>query len=506
MKTQILQLEPHDDVISTRDKMGWGQTRRIVLVWPKRSQILTRRLDLVLLERHAASIGSQLALVTTDPRIRFNAQGLRLLVFKSIRQAQSDVWRVSRRRTRSLLRTAPRPDLAALREQLRPQPLPWLEKPLVRYSFFSLGILGLIAILSVFLPGAQVTLTPKTSLQQLTLPVTASQTTNNNPLPDSLPTRLESVVVEGRDTISTTGSVYIPENFATGSVLFTNLISQSISIPIGTIVTTLPSASNETVRFMTTIASQVAAGPGKTKTIPVQAVLPGPSGNLPSNTLQAIAGPLGLNLNVTNYLPTSNGTERLAPAPSSADYDLLYKRLYSTLQQTASAEFHSIPTPESLPITSTIVLSSTLERTYSPSVTSANRAPASFNLSLTLRLAFKGLVISGSDINTYAKNAMEARLPAGFSPLPDGLKVIHLTYPALTGSTANWKMQVSRQIRANFKADQVEAIVNGKFTSAAKQALSSQLPLESPPTITMTPAWWPRLPILPMRISVLIKP
>ncbi len=86
MKTQILQLEAHDDVITVRDKLGWGQTGRVVLVWPKRKrsgtkvQLLTRRLDLVLLQRHAANLGLQIALVTSDPAVCTHARELYLPV------------------------------------------------------------------------------------------------------------------------------------------------------------------------------------------------------------------------------------------------------------------------------------------------------------------------------------------------------------------------------------------------------------------------------------------
>jgi hypothetical protein len=72
MKTQVLQLDPHDDIISTRDKLGWKQTGRILLVWPRKGHVLTRRLDLVLLARHTASLGAQLALITRDPQVRDN--------------------------------------------------------------------------------------------------------------------------------------------------------------------------------------------------------------------------------------------------------------------------------------------------------------------------------------------------------------------------------------------------------------------------------------------------
>ena len=97
MKTQIIHLEPHDDVISARDKMDWGQTGRILLVWPERGSVLTRRLDLVLLKRHSAFLGAQLAIMTSDADVLFHARRLAIPVFKNLRQAQRSHWRVERR-------------------------------------------------------------------------------------------------------------------------------------------------------------------------------------------------------------------------------------------------------------------------------------------------------------------------------------------------------------------------------------------------------------------------
>ena len=63
MKTQVIQLDPHDDGTSVRDKMSWAKSPRILLVYPRRSRILARTLDLRLLQRHAATLGEQLAIV-----------------------------------------------------------------------------------------------------------------------------------------------------------------------------------------------------------------------------------------------------------------------------------------------------------------------------------------------------------------------------------------------------------------------------------------------------------
>ena len=53
MKTTILHLEEHDDVITVQDRLGWAKSPRALLIWPDEGRILTRQLDLVLLQRTA---------------------------------------------------------------------------------------------------------------------------------------------------------------------------------------------------------------------------------------------------------------------------------------------------------------------------------------------------------------------------------------------------------------------------------------------------------------------
>ena len=97
MKTQIVQLEPHDDYISIKDRMGWGQTTRVLLVWPLRGEILRRRLDLTLIKRHSIALGSQLALVTRDRDVRHQADQLDIPVYRSVREAEQSRWRRPRK-------------------------------------------------------------------------------------------------------------------------------------------------------------------------------------------------------------------------------------------------------------------------------------------------------------------------------------------------------------------------------------------------------------------------
>ncbi|MBK8617532.1 MAG: hypothetical protein IPN96_10585 [Anaerolineales bacterium] len=76
MKTQIITLESHDDLISVRDKLSWAKTPRILLVWPKYEKVTLRVLDLKVLQRHADSLGAQLGLVTRRANVRRDANRL----------------------------------------------------------------------------------------------------------------------------------------------------------------------------------------------------------------------------------------------------------------------------------------------------------------------------------------------------------------------------------------------------------------------------------------------
>ena len=167
MKTYILQLEPHDDLVSTRDKMGWAKDSRILLVWPENGQLLNRRLDLILLQRHSRRLGSQLALVTRDPEILYFAPRLGIPVFPTLQKAQGQHWHVPRR-FRRFQEQADRPETGpfGFPETKFPKPerslatlKPPLEnfnlQPLARLAIFFAGVLAVLALAVSLAPSAR---------------------------------------------------------------------------------------------------------------------------------------------------------------------------------------------------------------------------------------------------------------------------------------------------------------------------------------------------------------
>src|SRR5512142_2252634 len=135
MRTQIITLESHDDLISVRDRMSWAKTPRILLVWPKYEKVTLRQVDLKVLQRHATSLGAQLGLVTRTRRVRNDAEALRIPVFESTGQAQRVAWPKPRRR--KWPHRPPRKDLREKRDQVSAKEAAWRTYPIVRVVAFT---------------------------------------------------------------------------------------------------------------------------------------------------------------------------------------------------------------------------------------------------------------------------------------------------------------------------------------------------------------------------------
>src|SRR5512146_659272 len=150
MTTQIITLESHDDLISVRDRTSWAKTPRSLLVWPKYEKVTLRQVDLKVLQRHAASLGAQLGLVTRRRRVRVEAEALHIPVFESTGQAQKVAWPSPRRRRRFAWHP-PRKDLREQRDQLSVTEEPWRAHPLVRVLSFIVGVLAVLTLVALFI-------------------------------------------------------------------------------------------------------------------------------------------------------------------------------------------------------------------------------------------------------------------------------------------------------------------------------------------------------------------
>ena len=499
MKTQIIQLEPHDDATSVRDKIGWSQTGRVVLVWPARGRLLDRRLDLVLLLRHSQSLGAQIALVTHDPEVRFQAHSLGIQVYQSVRKAQDERWKRSRR---SSFNTYTEDEhwqdrLLKVQEILadpfhRKRSTLILSQPL-RIGLFALAVLAVLSIAAVLIPSADISLSPATKPQEITLTVQASDSIDKINLSGILPVRWANTIVEGRGSIQTTGTINVPTDHATGDVVFQNLTDQSVIIPEGTVVSTTDSVH----RYITLRERRVPAGAGKET--PIQAIMPGSTSNLSRGRINAIEGELGVFLTVFNIEPITGGGLSPSPAPAVGDRIQLREQLIATLTENALQEIRFSLEPEDFLLTKKPELVSVVSESYSPS----DHQPAS-ELVLSLRLEFEVPYVSAKDNETLANAVLEANVPDGFSSIPGTMEIKQLTSSLFEGgSTAPWRISIMQDLQSEPSISQVVSLSLGRSPKEASQLLMESLSLSTPPIIETTPSWWPVMPLIPIRIDVI---
>lgn len=505
MKTYIVQLEDHDDILSARDKITWAKAGRVLLVWPRKGRVLDRRVDLVLLQRHSQQIGVQLGVVTASSEVRAYARDLGIPVFAGPVQAQSSSWRRLRRRpplwVKDKKKTAALLDFRQLRlAQQSEQNSSFLARlnngRWWRLAFFAIGVLAFLSMAMFLAPSAEVQLKPLREPQSLVVTVWAGPQVSAPILSGGMPIIENRVVVEGREQINSSGSVQIPDRHATGAVTLTNLTDAAVDVPAGSVVL---SQAAPPVRFATLQPVQIPAGPGETVQVAVRAALPGTAGNLPAGQIRAFEGLLGLSLSVDNPDPISGGADRSSPAPNEQDYKDLRARLLDNLRGTALEELRAgLPQGRRL-LEGSIHLGQVItEEREPPAGQPADR------LQLTVRAEFVAWTITDADLQAVALSALDANLKRDYSAVPGTLSYIFITEPVLDadGTTARWQMRLGREVEVGWSDVRVINAIRGRTVDEAYRVLQSTLILAEPPHIALHPNWWLRLPFLPARIHL----
>ena len=498
MKTQIISLETHDDLISVRDRMSWAKTPRILLVWPRYEKIALRQVDLKVLQRHAATLGAQLGLVTRTRRVRQEAEALKIPVFESTGQAQRLAW-PKPRKTR-IKGHAPRKDLREQREQL-PSEVgrgAWRAQPVIRVISFLIGVSSVLVLVALFIPRAQITLQPKSKLQSVVLPVAASPSFESVFITGNIPAHEKHVIVDGSQTVDVTGEGVTPQSKARGNAIFRSLTQQPVSVPAGTIVET-----TDHIRFATSKAGEVEAGVGKMLELPIEAVDAGLSGNVDAETIVVVEGRLGLSLSVVNPESTSGGREIASVQASDADRERAKDQLMEKLAQEARAQLVDEMKAGDVIFDDSFNPSQILSEVYDPPAGAAGT-----KLTLTMQVEFSTFYASAQDLAQLASLALNASLPSGFRATadPDGLTMKPVTKPVTDadGST-HWSVRAERRIIQQISNPQVTQLIQGIGSQRVKSVLEKSLPLDNSPKISLSPAWWPWMPIVPFRISVVTE-
>ena len=503
---QIIYLEPADDILSIRDRVDMAEARRVLLVVPSYSDVLTRRVDLQLVQRRAALAGIELALVTDNGLVRSHAREVGLSVFDSVGAGQRRKrWRAPQDEEEPL--TQRRSD-EAWKAAAQRGPRQMLAHRL-RHVRLALAWLIFVAVLAVFVvsgvllvPSAQIALIPAS--QPVLVQLNAVIDPNIRAVDyarSRIPATAVYVEIEGNAQIATSGQKDIPSSRAAGKVVFVNQLSQPVRIPSGTAVRT--SAFTTAIRFVTMADVEVPGNFGAQVEVPIEAVDVGVGGNVQANLINEVEGVAALAVRVSNPGPTTGGGVRQVPAVTQADRDRLHAALLQQLQQRALAQLQSqlgeqeaIP-PESLGVAE--VLDETFDRFV------GEEAPA---LGLQMRVQVSALKVGIQDANALVYAAMAAKTPPGHELIANGLTFqrVETLVPADKSGNLSFAMRGSGYAAARLDTDAVRRAVTGKGLEAAKAYLTQSLPLQAEPIVQVWPSWFGRLPFLTFRTGIEIRP
>ncbi len=495
MKTQIIQLNQDDDHISVRERMSWSQAGRILLIWPEKGKILERKLDLSLIDRCADHLGAQLALVTHDAQVRFYARQLNIPIYESLQSALEAQWSEPQHKKFDRGNVSHYLELVNHIYHRHKNPRVWLDRPLARLGFLVLFILFLLTLGATFLPSAKIILSPAVKDQSMIFNVIADPgAISINYSLGNLPAYYQQVVVEGDGTIPATGSLLFPDKPAMGNLLFSNHSEQSLSIPTGTVVSTL---DTEPVKFITTSREAVVVEPGETVTLAAQAVKPGSTSNLSPDELVKIDGIMEPDLTVTNPEPMIGGTDATIPSPSAQDMASLRHRLLNNVLQKAQNELYSSLPANDYLITSTITGTETISQTSFPAVGEPGNT-----LELRLQMRFQAQVIATETLRNFINPIMDTSTPPGYESGANSLLITTLSN-SVPGPDQKTPLTIkaTRMLQTTLPDKRTLSMPVGTPIAQAVQQLSSYLPLADEPQILMTPSWWPWLPFLDMRIE-----
>lgn len=476
--------------------MSWAKAPRILLVWPKHQGVALGPLDLRILQQRALELGAQLGLVTTHAIVRRDARSFGIPVFRSTSDAQRVAWESPpggrlRRGPRLASRVA---QLIALRQQLSPKGTSWIDHPALRIGIFSTAVIAVFGLASLFVPRAEIVLSPVSRAQSAVLDIgEGTGTVGGTLVPQAL-----DVSVSGNASSRIQSQVLLPAAAALGRVRFQNRGDTSSLIPVGTVVY---STSESPARFATLDEAELEAGEKAFADVRIQAIDPGTLGNVGVGKIQGIEGNLGATVTVTNLVPTSGGSETLASVPSQADRDQLRERLLRDLAARAESMVGERVDSENAVLPGSVTLLSVAQEIFDP----APGRPASL-LILQITAKYRAKYVRMAQLEFLARATLDDELPPGFAERPGTLQVrLNSLGAGTSDGRSRYELEMDRIIMRAIDPEAVKLMIRGRRQALADEIMAADLPLTVPPLIRLSPSWWPWLPLIPFRIAVLIS-
>ncbi len=493
MKTTIIQIETHDDLVSIREKIEWCTSQRIILVFPKKIKQIPDVLGLRLIQRAATAKGAQIALVTRERILADNAEEVGILVFQSIPLAQRGNWQVSpskievKKSIKGIEAVLEGRDLIA--EDLHKHEL----NPFLRIIFFLLALAALISLAVFILPSAQITVYPIAEEQSITLDISASAKAESINIAGVIPASIQSFTLTLEKTAPSSGISTIGRTPARGEFLVNNLSQNNFVLPIGTVF----SVNNETpIRFVSLAESSLSAG-ATGIIVAAEALSPGEEGNIEAGTAALVEGIYGSMVEAIAADKFTDGSSSILPAPTEEDYLKLQNDSLKELSNSALKNLEQLESENKKVIRETLSVAEILSETRINPV-----GEPSDSLTLEMKVQFHALFYDPRDVENLMTMILNSNLQKGFHSVgnvsTETIKFVH----SLNDETAVWQVNGTRLVVKDWGGDRIQSLIKGKTIPEALAILNAEIPYTKSAVINLRPKFWPRLPLLPNQIHI----
>ncbi len=511
-RPEYIQLDANDDVAHLRDRLSFIRGKRVLLIWPEQGTALTRKLDLVLIQREAKRRAIQLALVTHDPEVIQHAKELEISTFSHVGESDRARWRRGRNKVFTQRHHKPADELAP--EDLLPvaSRVRGKRNELSRWQMFGLrlAVLFFLAIVmgitAFFLvPSAEIviTLAPQSVSVNTTLiadPNLSDIDVENGLIPASL-LRAE---VQTVGTLTTTGSLSLGNEFAIGVALFTNETDATVTIPDNT---TLSTSAGTPILFKTIAPLTLGAGVGERGEVGIEAMpaADARSGNVDAGLINTVVGDLNGSVTVRNLAPTTGGVTRQVVIVTQEDRDRLLAIVRGQLQAVAYDEMLATLTDTQVIVIETVRIA---EERNDWTTFSHDEGDATETLSLTMKAIVTALTLD----DRYGRQIVFAQLSA---QKPSGQILQADSFIYTRGAVSD----ITPQNRVTFSAQGDVQAITQVNTQALLERIANQTPEEAmrlvrdygrlTPQDTVEirvspPEFW-QLPALPVRMTFIIR-
>lgn len=494
MRRQVIRLEPDDDIATVRNRLEWAIAPQVILTISGRNRTFQNLVNLKLLKRIASTQGVDVALVTSDSRTRVLAHEADLRVFWFTWMARHvPWWRPPRHLTRRPPAGPPPPRPTGLPR--RRYPAPWWRVILavIISAAFLVAVAGALAF--VVLPQATVTLVPAVlTLDESYVVVADPELDEIDPEGRRIPARVPQSVVEAKGEVPARARRDVPEDRATGSIVFINKGDQPVVLPEGTMVNT---TAGTNVRFRTVAEVSVPAGAGGRVSVGIIAVDPGPSGNVKAWSINAVEPPLDLNVNVINDEPTTGGTAKPVSIVTEEERAQLRLLVVQRLEQESRSRINDLVKEGEVLVPGT-VRTEIVDEQFDPEAEEKRQM-----LSLTMRLRIQALTFFEADAEAMALERLRSQVQPGFQFLPETWRYERGEITLQDGQV-KFNVSTSGVVVSVIDADSVRRQVRGKPLAEAEAALSETYALARPPLVVLEPEWARWVPWLTFRIDVIL--